>query len=185
MSLDKNRFLQHSAWHWSLSKLISRRDKASIGAAFALTSFRDVVAMQWDRFELNISKYRNVPTIPALDKSYTSQAVLDGKYNFLFLGKSFSIFDTLSEPVQTFSSRKIPLNRSPKAPHPVASVIFALWHTWRKIASFWGFEIVNELEHISVHYTARYGHGWGVKSKLMMWHTNIQKTSSIRALFGD
>ena len=46
--------------------------------------------------------------------------------NFLFLGKSLSMFGTLSEPVQTFSSQKIPLHRSTKEPHPPVSVIFDL-----------------------------------------------------------
>ena len=183
MSFYKNRFLQHSAWHCSLSKLISRRDKASTGAVFALTSFRDVVALQLDWFELNFPRYRKVPAIPSLEKSYISQAVLDGNCNFLFLGKSLSIFDALCEPVQIFSSRKIPLNRSPKVPHPVASIIFAMWHNLRKIASFWGFEIVDKLEHIEVHYTARYGLVWGVKSKLMMWQTNIQNKLNLSTLW--
>ena len=92
MSFYKNRFLQHSAWHCSLSKLISRRDKASTGAAFALISFTGVVALQRDRVELNISRYRKVTAITTVEKGYTSQAVLDGKYNFLFLEKSLSIF---------------------------------------------------------------------------------------------
>ena len=42
-------------------------------------------------------------------------------------------------------------NRTLKAPHSVASIIFALWCTWRKNVSFSRFAIVDEFEHISGH----------------------------------
>ena len=49
------------------------------------------------------------------------------------------------------SLSKMPFQRSLKAHHPVAGVIFALWHTWCKIVSFCRFARVDEFEHISAH----------------------------------
>ena len=97
--------------------------------------------------------------------------------------KLISILDTFSEPAQTGPWWKIPFQRSLKAPHPVASVIFDLWHTWRKTASFSRFEIVDELEPISGPYEESYGPGCGGQSKAIISLTRTQKISFIRALF--
>ena len=82
-----------------------------------------------------------------------------------------------SRTCSSLFERKIPFHKSLKAHHPLASVIFYLWYTWRKICFIVRFAIVDEFEHLSVHDDESCGPGCGGQWKTLISLTHIQKSS--------
>ena len=133
---EQDTFFQDFPWNCILFKLISWPSQASAGATFGLISFSDAVALQRDRFELNISRSYKVRAIPALGKRYTRLAVLDTVCILIFSLKMLSPFEAFSKLRGTGTSRNRSIKESYEAPRLAASPELHAWNNLRKMRYF-------------------------------------------------
>ena len=98
MSLNKRKFLHDfSEFAWSL-KQTCWPSQARAGAVFAVIRFSDDVALQRDRFELNVLWFCKVWEIHELGNSSWRWTVLDIALNFIFTANALTIRNFFKTP---------------------------------------------------------------------------------------